>query len=248
MVKTQDIGPLEGQTAIVTGGAKGYGAGIAGVLRERGATVWITGRDEKALSKAAADLDVCWLQADATVPEDWDRLFRSVVEANGSIDILVNNAGGGVRIAPLGEMTDDEIIDSIQLNLVGAALGCRRAAKVMKAQRTGIIVNISSVCQRQAWPGWSAYSAAKAGLAQLSKCLFTELREYGVRVTTVIPSWGATEFLDAAGLEARSAEDDDKCIQPGELGELVAQICELPPHLVTQDVTLWPMIQQVEPL
>lgn len=239
---------LEGKTAIVTGGAKGYGAGIASVLCERGATVWITGRDEKTLKRNAADLGVMWVKADVTEPEDWDRLFQSVQEASGSIDILVNNAGGGVRIAPLSEMSDDEIIGSIQLNLVGAALGCRRAATVMKARRTGIIVNISSVCQRQAWPGWSAYSAAKAGLAQLSNCLFTELREHGVRVTTVIPSWGATGFLDAAGLEARNEEENAKCIQPGELGEVVANICELPAHLVTQDVTLWPMIQQVEPL
>jgi NAD(P)-dependent dehydrogenase (short-subunit alcohol dehydrogenase family) len=248
MGKTQDKRPLEGQTAIVTGGAKGYGAGIAGVLRGRGAKVWITGRDEEALKRTAADLDLRWMKADITDPGDWDRLFQTVQETCGSVDILVNNAGGGIRIAPLSEMSDDEIIDSIRLNLVGAALGCRRAAKVMKAQRTGIIVNISSVCQRQAWPGWSAYSAAKAGLAQLSNCLFTELRASAVRVTTVIPSWGATEFLDAAGLEARSAEENAMCIQPGELGELVAHVCELPPHLVTQDITVWPMIQQVEPL
>lgn len=239
---------LEGNTAIVTGGAKGFGAGIAGVLRDRGATVWITGRDEEALKRTAADLGIMWAKADVTLPGDWDRLMQSVQEVSGPIDILVNNAGGGVRIAPLAEMSDDEIVDSIQLNLVGAALGCRRAATLMKARGTGIIVNISSVCQRQAWPGWSAYSAAKAGLAQLSKCLFTELREYGVRVTTVIPSWGATEFMDAAGLEARNADENAKCIQPGELGEIVANICELPSHLVTQDVTVWPMIQQVEPL
>ncbi|RKX33885.1 MAG: hypothetical protein DRP71_08965 [Verrucomicrobia bacterium] len=248
MDATQKNRTLAGRTAIVTGGARGYGEGIAGALRERGATVWITGRDEKALKKVATDLDLRWIKADVTVPGDWDRLFQSVQEASGSVDILVNNAGGGVRIAPLTEMSDDEIMDSIQLNLVGAAFGCRRAAKVMKKQGNGIIVNISSVCQRQAWPGWAPYSAAKAGLAQLSNCLFTELREHGVRVTTVIPSWGATEFLDAAGLEARSAEDNAKCIQPGDLGELVAHVCELPPHLVTQDVTLWPMIQQVEPL
>ena len=248
MRKTQDKRSLEGKTAIVTGGAKGYGAGIAGVLGERGATVWITGRDEEALKRTAADLGVRWMKADVTIPGDWDRLIQSVQEACGSIDILVNNAGGGIRIAPLAEMSDEEIIDSIQLNLVGAALGCRRAATLMKARQTGIIVNISSVCQRQAWPGWAAYSAANAGMAQLSNCLLTELREHGVRVTTVIPSWGATEFMDAAGLEARNADENAKCIQPGELGEIVANICELPPHLVTQDVTVWPMIQQVEPL
>ena len=101
---------LEGRTALVTGGAKGYGAGIAGALRERGATVWITGRDEETLKRNAGDLGVMFVKADVTVPEDWDRLFQSVQEASGSLDILVNNAGGGVRIAPLAEMSDDEII------------------------------------------------------------------------------------------------------------------------------------------
>jgi short-subunit dehydrogenase len=118
----------------------------------------------------------------------------------------------------------------------------------MKRQRSGTIVNVSSVCQRQAWPGWSMYSAAKAGLAQLSNCLYTELRPFGVRVTTVIPSWGATQFLDAANLPGRSPEEDALCIQPEELGDLVVTVCELPAHLALQDLTLWPLIQQVEPL
>ena len=118
----------------------------------------------------------------------------------------------------------------------------------MKAQHSGLIINISSVCQQQAWPGWAAYSAAKAGLAQLSKCLFTELREFGVRVTTVVPSWGATEFLEAAGLDDRSPEENAKCIHPSELSALVADLAGLPPHLVTEEIPLWPMIQQVEPL
>ena len=90
--------------------------------------------------------------------------------------------------------------------------------------------------------------ADRAGMVQFARCLYTELRRDGVRVTTVIPSWGATEFAAAAGLPERQPELRAQCIQPRELGDLVVSICELPPHLEIQDVTLWPLVQPVEPL
>ncbi len=239
---------LSGKVAVVTGGAKGFGAGITAVLRERGARVWITGRDQSALDRIASDLDVRPIRADVTSPQDWDMVCQSVLAESERVDILVNNAGAGVRIAPLDEMTDEEIQQSISVNLTGAILGCRRVTKIMKQAGGGTIINISSVCQRQAWPGFSVYSAAKAGLGQFSNCLYAELREHGVRVTTLIPSWGSTGFAVAAGLPAHSPEDSAKCIQPRELGELVATVCELPSHLEIQDLTLWPLVQKVEPL
>jgi len=241
-------GKLTGQTAIVTGGAKGYGRGIAAALAEAGADVWITGRDEAALDQAAAALGVRATRADVTSGADWDALFESVTGEAGRVDILINNAGAAVRVAPLVELEDEEIESAIAVNLTGAILGCRRAGRVMGAQGSGIIINISSVCQRQAWPGWSVYGAAKAGLGQLSNGLYVELREAGVRVTTLIPSWGATGFLEAANLEGRSPEEAAQCIQPAEIGEMVVAICSLPGHLNLQDCTVWPTVQPVEPL
>ncbi len=239
---------LTGKSAIVTGGSRGYGAGIARVLQSRGARVWITGRNAEALERTAGELGVQSLQADVTSPADWDHVCAAVLKTAGQLDILVNNAGAGVRIAPLAELTDAEIEQVVAVNLTGAVLGCRRVAPKMAEQGSGTIVNVSSVCQDQAWPGFSVYSAAKAGLAQLSKCLYTELREAGVRVTTVVPSWGATGFGEAAGLPKRDADIAARCIQPDELGTLVASICELPEHLNIQDVTLWPRVQEVVPL
>jgi len=239
---------LSGKTAIVTGGAKGYGEGMAAALAAKGANVWITGRDQAVLEAAAVKLGVHALRADVTSPADWDRVFGAVLAETGRIDVLVNNAGGGVRIADVTDTSDREIEESIAVNLTGAIFGCKRAAEVMKRQRSGTIINVSSVCQNQAWPGWSTYSAAKAGLAQFSNGLYTELREHGVRVTTLVPSWGATNFLDAAGLKPFSAELAERCIQPEDLGDLVVTICELPSHLELQDLTVWPLVQKVEPL
>ncbi len=239
---------LSGRVAVVTGGSRGYGAGIAESLKKRGAEVWITGRDEEVLKATAARLGVHAVRADVTVPADWDRLFDDVLKEAGRLDILVNNAGAGVRIAPVAEQTDDEIFRSISVNLTGVILGCRRAAPVMKKQKSGTIINISSLCATEAWPGWSVYSAAKAGMVQFSKCLYAELREAGVRVTNVIPSWGATQFSQASDIPQLNEQQRRLSIQPADIGEIVAHICSLPSHLEVLDMTVLPMIQEIVPL
>ena len=239
---------LKDMVAIVTGAAGGYGKGIATVLRDCGAKVWITDINPDALEAAKSELGVNGMVANSASGEDWDKLFDKVMAEDGRVDILVNNAGGAFEIKPLDEQSDEGIALSVTVNLTGKILGCKRAAKVMKAQKSGTIINVSSVCARQAWPGWSTYSAAKGGVLDLSKCLYTELREYGVRVTTVMPSWGATKFTDNANLGPRDAETLSKCIKPTELGELMAYIASLPQHLEMQDVTLLPTVQQIEPL
>ena len=237
--------------AIVTGGSKGYGAGIAEVLKESGVEVWITGRDQAALDATASRLGVQAMAADVAEPAAWDRLFEKVLSSAGRLDILVNNAGGGIRIGPMAEQTDDAIARSIAVNLTGVLFGCRRAAKVMRAQQSGIIINISSGCAIHAWPGWGPYSAAKAGLNQFGHCLYTELRDAGVRVTTIMPYWGATEFVTAAGIAGHPAGDPEvrrKIMQPREMGELVLAVCRTPAHLVLPDITVQPLLQQIEPM
>ncbi len=242
---------IHNATAIVTGGAKGYGAGIAEVLKSNGANVWITGRDTESLRRAASRLGVHAVTADVTRPGDWDRLFEEVLGATGRLDILVNNAGGGVRIAPMTEQTDETIAESIAVNLTGALFGCRRAAAVMSRQQSGIIINISSGCAIHAWPGWAPYSAAKAGLNQFAHGLYTELRPAGVRVTTITPYWGATDFVAAADITGHPAGDPEtrkKIMQPLEMGQLVLSVCETPAHLVMPDITVQPLIQPIEPM
>jgi NAD(P)-dependent dehydrogenase (short-subunit alcohol dehydrogenase family) len=239
---------ISGMTAIVTGGAKGYGRGITELLCEKGVRVWMTGRDQAALDEVAAATGAVGIQADVTSSEDWDRVFETVLAEAGSLDILVNNAGAAIRVAPLADLTDDEMKRCVEVNLTGPLLSCRRAAQVMGKAGKGTIINVSSVCQKHAWPTLAVYSAAKAGLGMLSDCLYNELRSQGVRVTTLIPSWGATGFAEAAGLGPKDPEVLEKCIQPRELGEAVVYLCELPDHLVVQDFTLWPMVQEVVPL
>lgn len=234
--------------AIVTGGAKGFGVGIAQSLIKAGYEVWITGRDERALNRAAQKMGAHAVPADVASPADWDKLIAEVQAAPGRLEVLVNNAGAGVRIAPAAEQTDEEIAAGIAINLTGAIYGCRRVAPLIAQSGGGTIVNISSVCARQAWGGWGVYSAAKAGLEQFSKCLYLEHREQGLRVTSLAPSWGATGFSENAALGKAERDVRKRSIQPKELGRIVADICALPSHLFVQEMVLWPTIQSVEPL
>ena len=238
---------LKGKRAVVTGGGSGYGRGIAAALIAAGAKVWITGRDRTKLVRTAKAIGATPIVADVTSGDDWDRVFKTI----GTVDVLVNNAGAGVRIDEVAKQSDAEIAAAIAVNLTGAILGCVRAARQMTSRgRGGAIVNVSSVCATHAWPGWSVYSAAKAGLLKFSHGLYTELRPRGVRVTCVIPSWGQTGFNRAAGIEGASEDRGlaKKCIAPEDLGEIVRGILEQPDRLAVPELTVQPMVQEIVPM
>ncbi len=237
---------LKDKKILVTGGGSGYGYGIAKILKDAGAEVWITGRDRNKLDKAISELGVKAVCADVSSGVDWDRVFVEM----GDIDVLVNNAGAGGHIAPVAEQCDEDILAVIGANLTGVIFGCSRAAKIMCAKRSGTILNISSVCALYAWPGWSVYTAAKAGVAKFSHGLYTELRPFGVRVTCLTPSWGQTAFNQASNITGASENPElaSKCTRPEELGVLVKEILETPDHLAIPDLTIQPMVQDICPM
>ncbi|MBU6303142.1 MAG: SDR family oxidoreductase [Verrucomicrobia bacterium] len=236
---------LSSSTVVVTGGSRGYGAGIAASFAKAGAKVWITGRNEVKLREAADRIGARHRVADASDGAAWDGLFEEVLGATGRLDVLVNNAGEGVKIGEAAVQDDASVERSLASNLTGAILGCTRAARIMSGQGSGLIVNIGSACSTHAWAGWGVYSAAKAGLLMFSRCLLAELRPHGVRVTSILPSWGQTDFTEGAHLPPRDPEVLAKCIAPGELGDLIVQIARLPAHLVTEEVKLWPTVQPI---
>ena len=237
---------IKGTKAIVTGGSSGFGKGIAAALAAADAEVWITGRNRERLFAAAEEMGVRAFVADASIGEDWDRLLAEV----GDVDVLVNNAGFGGKIAPLTEQDDADSAAVIATDLTGAILGASRAARIMAKRRRGVIVNISSVCALHAWPGWSVYTAAKAGLVKFSHALHTEMRPYGVRVSCLIPSWGQTNFNRAAGIPEGSGGlmPSKDYISPNQLGKIVADIVALPDHLTVPELVVQPMVQEIIPM
>ena len=230
---------IEGKKIIITGGATGYGYGDARALKAAGGEVWIVGRRLERLRKAAEELGVRFIQGDITRGEDWDRIMETV----GEVDI----AGIAVKVEPLLSFSDEEIFRSINGNLTGAILGCRRVAEKMVARKSGLIINVTSVCSHYGWPGFACYTAAKAGLDMFSRALYTELRPHNVRVTVLTPSWGATEFGIAANLPPTEKELAAKMMSPDQMGELVRYICDFPEHLEFPEIMVQPLVQEIIP-
>ena len=229
---------------LITGASSGYGKATAKAFKECGDTVIMAARNEERLNAAkdeiGGDLTIAM---DVTNPPDWDRAVDLIKKMYGKIDILVNNAGGGVAIKEVSEFTIDEIDSTIKLNLNSVIYGCRAFADMMKEQGSGTMINISSVCARQCWPTWSVYAAAKAGVLNFSKGMYLEMQPHNVRVSCVVPSSASTGFQNACGI----GETTDQLL-PEDIAETVLYIANLPQRAVVEDVTVWGIDKQVNPL
>lgn len=251
MTKPTTEQDLSGKVAIITGASAGYGLGTAKALVEAGVRVYGTGRNRDRLEKACAETGAIPFVADVCSSGDWQRLLDTVLQDTGRIDILVNNAGAGGRIGAFDALSPEEIHGILETNLTGPILGCRAVLPAMVKAGSGTIINVSSLCSRYSWPGWAVYSVAKAGLERLTKSLYAEYRERGIRVNSLIPSWGATEFLDASNIAGHPVSEPEiraKCTQPEEFGEAVRHICATPAHLNVLEYSLLPTVQAIEPL
>ena len=232
------------RVVLVTGASSGYGKAIAKAFAQSGDTVIMTARNKEKLEAARAEVGgELALSMDVTIPADCERTVEVVKEKYGRLDVLVNNAGGGVAIKEVSEFSTEEIDATIKLNLNSVIYGCRAVAPMMKAQRGGTIINISSVCARQCWPTWSVYAAAKAGVLNFSKGMYLELQPFGVRVCCVIPSSASTGFQRACGI----GETSDRLL-PEDIAETVRYVADLPARAVVEDVTVWGIDKQVNPL
>ena len=114
---------------------------------------------------------------------------------------------------------------------------------MMKEQKSGTMINISSVCARQCWPTWSVYAAAKAGVLNFSKGMYLEMQPHNVRVSCVVPSSASTGFQIACGI----GETTDQLL-PEDIAETVLYIANLPQRAVVEDVTVWGIDKQINPL
>ncbi|MBN8561605.1 MAG: 3-oxoacyl-[acyl-carrier-protein] reductase [Leptolyngbya sp. UWPOB_LEPTO1] len=190
---------LQGKVAIVTGASRGIGRATALALAEEGATVVVN----YASSSGAADAVVAEivgnggsaiaLQADVSKADQVDALINFTMEKYGRIDVLVNNAGI-TRDTLLLRMKPEEWQAVIDLNLTGVFLCTRAVSKIMLKQRSGRIVNITSVAGQMGNPGQANYSAAKAGVIGFTKTVAKELASRGITVNAVAPGFIETDM------------------------------------------------------
>jgi 3-oxoacyl-[acyl-carrier protein] reductase len=177
---------LDDQVAVVTGSGQGIGLEIGRVLTHHGARVVFADIDGAAANAAADDLGTVGVACDVTSEDDVQQLVATATNEFGRLDLFVNNAGI-TRDASLKKMTVADFDAVITVHLRGTWLGVRHASAVMREQKSGSIVNISSLSGKSGNPGQTNYSAAKAGIIGLTKAAAKELAHHNVRVNAVQP-------------------------------------------------------------
>lgn len=187
---------LSDKVAVVTGGARGIGAEIARLLRAHGAKVVLADLDEAAVKSTADDLDSLGVVCDVTSDEDVQQLVERAVTEHGRLDVFVNNAGI-TRDASMRKMTVADFDAVVTVGLRGTWLGVRHASAVMREQKYGSIVNISSLSGKSGNPGQTNYSAAKAGIVGLTKAAAKEVAHHNVRVNAIQPGLIRTPMTEA---------------------------------------------------
>ncbi len=201
---------LKDKIAIVTGGTSGIGKRTVERFVEEGARVVVAARREKegeALAEALGE-NVRFIRTDVSKEADVEAMIGFAVDSFGRLDVLFNNAGGPAPTGGIESIPYKDYEAALGVLLGGVVLGLKHAAPVMKAQGSGSIINNGSIAGHQA--GWSSsviYSAAKAAVIQLSRCVAMELGEAGVRVNSISPGPIATGiFGKALGLSIEEAE------------------------------------------
>ena len=195
---------LTGRKALVTGRARGLGAGMAEALARAGAAV-VIGDIREELGEATVDAikksggDAAFLPLDVTSDLSWERCIEGTVAELGGLDILVNNAG--VEITSLVvDLDPDDIRKMLDVNVLGTALGIKHAFRAMRpggpAGRGGAVVNVASVAATIAFPGIAVYSATKSAVDRLTRVAAMESGKlgYGIRVNCIYPGLVPTEM------------------------------------------------------
>ena len=211
------------QIAIVTGGSRGIGRGIADALLAEGWKVWTCSRSQGEGKHRAVDVrDQGQVEA----------FVKEVLDAEGRIDCLVNNAGLGI-FGPVDEFSGEQFREVIETNLNGCFYFIRAVAPAMKRQGSGWIVNIASLAGKNPFKGGSAYNASKFGLVGLSEAAMLDLRPHGIRVASILPGSVATEFGGG------HAEGNWK-LQPADIAAMVL-------HLITYPDNALPSLVEMRP-
>lgn len=200
---------LSDKVAIVTGASRGIGRAIALALASQGAKVVASARNAEALAKLTAEIksqggDALAVVGDVAVEDDANNLVKQAVEAYGQVDIFINNAGI-TRDGLLLRMKTADWDAVLDTNLKGAFLCTRAVAKVMSKQRSGRIINISSVVGEMGNAGQANYCASKAGLLGLTKSVARELARRNVTVNAITPGFITTEMTEDMTEKAQEA-------------------------------------------
>jgi len=230
---------LKNKTIVITGGSSGFGLETAKMLLQMDANVIITGRDQSRLDKAEKQLNssrLLAIKADATLIQDWKHLIKEIAKKHTIVDVLVNNHGAGHKNALLDDLTDNDIQQIVDTNLISVIKGCREFCKVMQPNGKGHIINVSSICAKKSWATWSVYTAAKSGLVSFTRSLHMEMMQWGGKATTFIPAAAKTNFATAANIDTDWLEG----FPTGEeFARSLVHCIDIPDNCIIEELTIW---------
>ncbi len=242
---------LKGKVAVISGVGSGFAKATAELFaRQDQVNLVMFDIDEPTLKNTATACEksgskVIAFKADATKPETFTRALKECLDNFGKVDFLINYAGGALKVAPIEEMDDAINRKIIDLNLTSTIMSCRAFTPQFKKQGFGKIINVSSACDRRSWPGWSVYSAAKAGVNAFTKCLYTELRPLGIAVTLLVPGGSNTGFQKAAQGVNKFEWDENLAVRPEHFADMVYQTCALSRGGCVSEMLVYGLAQDV---
>jgi 3-oxoacyl-[acyl-carrier protein] reductase len=231
---------LKGKIAIVTGGTRGIGRGIAEALAQADVNVCVTARKRSEIDETIQSLGalgggrVTGVVCDVRDHSQVKAVFERTISDLGGLDILINNAGIGV-FSKVEEMSPDDFRAVLETNLFGVYYCCHEAIPLMKKRGGGYIINISSLAGTNAHPEMAAYNASKFGLNGFSEALMQEVRHDGIKVSYIMPGSVDTEF----GGDTPNAEKSWQ-LQPADIAEVVIDLLHHPERSLPSRVEIRP--------
>ena len=230
---------LENKVAYITGGSKGIGYGIAAILLKKGMKVAITSRSISAAKKAAESLSsdpskVLALESDVSSLASETNAIKKVIDHFGQLDVLVANAGVG-HFASIETLTEEDWKNTIDTNLTGVFHSVKASLDSLKKSE-GYIITIASLAGTNFFVNGSAYNASKFGLVGFTQAIMLDLRQYGIKVTTIMPGSVATYFNDHIPSDA-----DAWKIQPEDIGQIVVDLLNMNPRTLPSKVEVRPL-------
>lgn len=230
---------LAKKTALITGGSKGIGFGIAEVLMRENMSVGVTSRSQKAADEAAAKLnkpgtgEAVGLACEVRDYASQQRCVDQLVRKWGSLDVLIANAGIG-HFGSIETLTAEQWKETIDTNLTGVFYSVKASLEALKKSR-GYIITIASLAGTNFFAGGTAYNASKFGLVGFTQAMMLDVRQAGIKVTTIMPGSVATYFNDH-----QPSEEDAWKIQPEDLGQMVADLLHMHPRTLPSKIEVRP--------
>ncbi len=215
---------FENRVVVITGASSGIGRALSIKFADEGAKVVLAARSEEKLKAVVDDIkkkgrDAIYVRTDVSIREDVRNLFRETIKNFSRVDILVNNAGIGLY-GEIEKIDDESLLKLFRTNIFGSLYCIQEVIPLMKKQRSGHIVNVSSVAGRRAMPGVGGYAMTKFALHALSESLRIELMPYNIHVTVISPGLIKTDFPDHA-----MRAGDTKAVFSKESRKMTAEEC-----------------------